>query len=213
MKTNKFIGRKADLKSIKEYLKPSEEPERQKICVLSGLGGIGKTQLAIEYAREQQAAYTSIFFLNGKTETLLIQEFVSIGNRLPKGQISDINIEDITDLQKSKKRAHEVLDWFSRSKNTSWLLIYDNIDETSHGEDRTDQTSKYYDITEYLPKSDTGSIIITTRLSRLADLGHEVKLSQLDVEDSLLILQKQVGRSLKRPLLSDNDGNGRWDPG
>ena len=60
-KTNAFIGRSSDLALIKEQLIPSEVPGRRKVCVVYGLGGIGKTQLAIEYARQNKDKYTSFF--------------------------------------------------------------------------------------------------------------------------------------------------------
>jgi hypothetical protein len=197
---------------MQEQLKPGEQSDRRRICVLHGLGGIGKTQLAIEYARVHKAAYTSLFWLDGKTEDSLIRGLVSIGAQLPRGQISDMDIEDIKGLKKSK-RAEEVLQWFARSGNNQWLLIYDNIDKTSHGEETTDQNSESYDITEYLPKSDIGSIIITTRLQRLGSLGNQVHLRPLNAEDSLSILEEYIGRSLKRIVPTDTPEISGWDPG
>jgi MinD superfamily P-loop ATPase len=57
---------------MKEQLMPGEASDRRKICVIYGLGGMGKTQLAIEYARLHKALYTSFFWLDGKTEESLI---------------------------------------------------------------------------------------------------------------------------------------------
>lgn len=62
---------------------PGKVSDRRKICVVHGLGGIGKTQLAIEYARLHKASYTSFFWLDGKTEESLIQSLLLITSRLP----------------------------------------------------------------------------------------------------------------------------------
>jgi hypothetical protein len=74
-----------------------------------------------------------------------------------------------------------------------------------------------YDIAQYFPRSDTGSIIITTRLQRLVSLGSAVLLRKLDVLDSLLILEKHVRRNLRRSdsqaILKDLSEIEEWDPG
>jgi hypothetical protein len=78
---------------MKEHIRRGEMQVRRKIRVLYSLGGIGKTQLAIEYARLHKAAYSSFGWLDGKTEESLIQSFLAIMPRLPKGQIRDIDIQ------------------------------------------------------------------------------------------------------------------------
>lgn len=179
---------------------PSAVSDRRKICVIHGLGGMGKTQLGIEYARLHKAFYTSFFWLDGKTEVSLIQSLLLIVPRLPKGQIPDIDTRRMKGLEESRDAAQEVLQWFAIQNNTKWLLIFDNIDKTSFDEETSYQHTvvSSYDITQYFPRGDTGSIIITTRLPRLVSLGSAVSLRNLNVLDSLLILEKHVGRSLRR---------------
>lgn len=204
---------------MKEQLMPNEVSIRRKICVVHGLGGIGKTQLAIEYARLYKASYTSFFWLDGKTEESLIEGLLLIASRLPKGQIADVDGQEIEGLEESRKIAQEVLQWFSLKENVQWLLVYDNVDRTSYEEDMSDQTAKpfsTYDITQYFPRGDSGSIIITTRLQRLVSLGSQVYVRMLDVLDSLLILEKHAGRTLKRigsPTTAENSQINEWDPG
>ncbi|KAH0558618.1 hypothetical protein GP486_004729 [Trichoglossum hirsutum] len=211
--TNAFIGRKSDLNLMKEQLKPGELLDRRKICVLYGLGGMGKTQLAVEYARLHKDLYASFFWLDGKTEVSLIQSLLLIASRLPKGQIPDIDIQDVKELDESKKGAQEVLKWFALKGNTQWLLIFDNIDETSYEEVPSQSTtSSSYDITQYFPGGDTGSIIITTRLQRLASLGSHVHLRKASISDSLLILEKHARRSLKRSASVEEPEIDQWDP-
>ena len=217
--TSAFIGRKSDLKLMKEQLMPGEVLERRKICVIHGVGGIGKTQLAIEYARLHKARYTSFFWLDGKTEESLIRSLLLIASHLPKGQIPNVDIQEIKGLEESKERAQEVLKWFNLKGNTQWLLVFDNIDKTSYKEEVSNQDteSSLYNITQYFPRGDTGSIIITTRLQRLIPLGSQVHLHKLNVLDSLLILEKHIGRSLKQMgsymTSIDNREIDGWDPG
>jgi hypothetical protein len=219
-KTNAFIGRKVDLNVMKELLMPGEVSHRRKICVVYGLGGMGKTQLAIEYARLHKASYTSFFWLDGKTEESLIQSLLQIASRLPKGQIADVDAQEIKGLEESRRRAQDVLQWFALDENTKWLLVFDNIDKTSYEEEASEQntmSSPAYDITRYFPRGDTGSIVITTRLQRLISLGSYVHLRKLDILDSLLILERHTGRSLKRTsshtTSTSNSEIDEWDPG
>jgi len=191
---------------------PGELLSRRKVCIIHGLGGIGKTQLAVEYARMHKDKYTSFFWLDGKTEESLVQSLLAIGSRIPKSQ----NIEDLPNIEgseESKRKAQEVLQWFAVKGNSQWLLIFDNIDKTSYGEDTDQKDDSSYNIEGYLPSSDSGSIIITTRLPRLGDLGDSIQIHPLDFENSLLLLAKHVGRSLKQSS-PENAGNVEtWDPG
>jgi hypothetical protein len=202
---------------MKEQLMPGEVSDHRKICVIHGLGGMGKTQLAIEYARLHKALYTSFFWLDGKTEESLIQSLLLTVPRLPKGQIPDMDTQKMKELEESRKAAQEVLQWFSIEDNTQWLLVFDNIDKTSFEEEGHYTEVSSYDITQYFPGGDTGSIIITTRLKRLRSLGSDVPLRKVNVLDSLLILEKHVGRSLRRcgsqAALKDQSEIDEWDPG
>ena len=56
----KFIGRDSDINRL-QYLLLSIDPKRRKVIVLHRLGGIEKTQLAIEFARKHRDSFTAIF--------------------------------------------------------------------------------------------------------------------------------------------------------
>jgi hypothetical protein len=215
-KTSAFIGRKSDLDSVERQLAPGEVRDRRKICVIHGLGGMGKTQLAIEYARLHKDLYTSFFWIDGKTEESLIQSLLRIALRLPKSQIADMGVQKIQGLDESRKAAQEVLEWFAREGNTQWLLVFDNIDMTSYEEEPGQHTSSY-DITQYFPRSDTGSIIVTTRLQRLISLGSPVYLQKLGIVDGLLLLESHTRRSLRldsrQAALQNSSGIEDWDLG
>ncbi len=197
---------------------PGEVLDRRKICVIHGLGGIGKTQLAIEYARLHKALYTSFFWLDGKTEESLIQSLLAIASRLPKDQIPGVDTQKAKGLEESRKAALDILHWFALEGNTQWLLIFDNIDKTSYEEESDQHTkSSSYDITHYFPRGDTGSIIVTTRLQRLVSLGSPVPLQKLSVLNGLLILENHMRRSLRRSgrqaTSEDMSEIEDWDPG
>jgi hypothetical protein len=217
-KTSSFIGRQSDLDSIEKQLMPRKARDRRKICVIHGLGGIGKTQLAIEYARLHKDLYTSFFWIDGKTEESLIQSLLRIASRLPYSQMLDIDTQKASSQEESRKAAQEILKWFTLEGNTQWLLVFDNIDKTSY-EEKSDQhiETSSYDIIEYFPRGDSGSIIVTTRLQRLISLGSSISLRKLSVLDGLFLLENHARRSLRRSgrqtasedMLEFED----WDPG
>jgi hypothetical protein len=105
------------------------------VFVVHGLGGIGKTQLAIEFARKHQDSFTAVFWLNGKNREMLVRSLASIAKRLPHAEKLISSIEDVENIEEMEKRARKVLEWFAIEGNSKWLLIFDNIDKDSGIED------------------------------------------------------------------------------
>ena len=181
---------------------------------------MGKTQLAIEYSRRHKNSYTSIFWLDGKTEESLLHSLLSIASRLPQEQIPDFKPIATKGIEETKKSVMTILKWFAEEGNNDWLLIFDNIDETSYGAADDDTRSlASYNIQEYLPPGDSGAIIITSRLGRLVDLGLDTsfKLPILNIEEGIALLQKASGKTLRRtaeiPVEHDNKEFAQYDPG
>ncbi|KAJ5657643.1 uncharacterized protein N7484_001292 [Penicillium longicatenatum] len=159
-----FVRRQDELKHLWQYLQPVD-PQSRKVAVLHGLGGIGKTQLAIRFARDHKHDFTAIFWLNGKDRVTLLQSLSSNLSRLPgKSQNKEaINEEEV------KKRAREVLQWLALEGNSRWLVIFDNIDQYSS--DNNSAADETYDTGDFFPIADHGSILITSRLQESTELG------------------------------------------
>lgn len=81
--------------------------------------------------------------------------------------------------------------WLDLQDNTSWLMIYDNYDNP--------RTSSYFDgstvdVRQYLPGSDQGSVIITTRSATVTQ-GRRLHVQKLiDLKDGLQILSNMCRR-------------------
>ena len=122
----------------------------RKICILDGMGGIGKTQLAVEYAYrcEVQSKSTSIFWINAKDmntvhdsgrsilENIVSQYVKAFGPSLPNytristelGCQGGINLstgEFTTKFYEGQFAWNVVKRWLSREENKDWLLIVD----------------------------------------------------------------------------------------
>lgn len=117
----KFVGRLTEIKQIHDILNPSEPSTEQRRLVLGGIGGIGKTQLAIAYARQHRDEYTSILWLDAASEVTLKASIQSITpNIVRASEVDRLNTDQVL---------ARVQAWLCNNSNTKWLLILDNYDE------------------------------------------------------------------------------------
>ena len=79
-RNNAFCGREEILENMYTHLKPrsKEIDPRLQTCVLYGLGGIGKTQIAVEYCYRHKREYGGIFLIRASTEATLAEGYGSI---------------------------------------------------------------------------------------------------------------------------------------
>ncbi|KAF4456499.1 ankyrin 3, partial [Fusarium albosuccineum] len=185
--------RPADRAALEQCLLPQQPPtDRRKVCVLHGLGGIGKTQLAIDFARHHKAAFSAVFWLDGRSEDQLRQSFAKSLVRVPElraaSRNSDVNPNSKEGLDAA---VTSVMEWLARPGNSQWLLVFDNVDQ-DHGQGGATEA---YDVQQYFP-GDHGSILITTRLLRLQQLGRPKHLTKVDLHQSRAILQSWYGEEL-----------------
>ncbi|ORY08542.1 hypothetical protein BCR34DRAFT_569819 [Clohesyomyces aquaticus] len=185
-----FVAREEELSTMHELLH-NHGRNSQSAVVLHGLGGIGKTQLAIEYLRRHKEKYTAIFWLNANDEDSLRLSFRNIAQQVLKHHPSTRVLSGI-DLEGDLNRVvNAVKVWLDVQGNTRWLMIYDNYDNP-----RISNYSNHLtvDVRQYLPESDHGSIIITTRSARVTQ-GQRLHVQKLaGLEDGLKILANMSGR-------------------
>lgn len=164
-----------------------EQSYGQKTHVLYGLGGMGKTQLAVEFARRHHLQFSSVFWLDGRSEEILKRSIASCANKIPEGQIPKTSQAYVADGSANVDMVvRDVMAWLARPDNTAWLLIFDNVDREykAQGGDPDE-----YDVKHYFSGADHGSVLITTRLARLEQLGESQQLGKVDNEQSHAILQ------------------------
>ncbi|KAJ5712951.1 uncharacterized protein N7483_010132 [Penicillium malachiteum] len=121
-----FVGREAELDHLWQFFNPIDSQSR-KVAILHGLGGIGKTQLAVRFVRKHKDDFTAIFWLSGKDRGTLLQSLSSVLPWLP-GQ-SQTN--EATGDEQIEQRARQVLQWLASNGNSRWLIILDNINQYS----------------------------------------------------------------------------------
>ena len=183
-----FVAREDELSKIHKTL--SGDGSRR-VVVLYGLGGIGKTQLSIAYAKRHKDNYSAIFWLNIKDEHSLKQSFAKLAKQISREHPSAIPVRNRETNQNLDEVVESVKAWLSLPNNTRWLIIYDNYDNPKLS-GKTDPAA--VNIRKFLPESDHGSIIITTRSSEVR-IGHCMQIGKLiDVRDSLEILSTMSRR-------------------
>ena len=186
-----FVGRQAELDSLWQYFK-TQDPliQSRKVAILHGLGGMGKTQLAVRFVRERKHDFTAILWLNGKDRGTLLQSLSSVLPRLP-GQ-TQANEEGISGDKQLEQRARQVLQWLAEEGNSRWLIIFDNIDQYSPTDG---DAGNGYDIGRFFPAADHGCILITSRLPGLTELGESFPIRKLDSTEATQLLLKNSGLS------------------
>ena len=191
-----FVGRDEQLHQIEQQLQPdSAEKSGRKVFIVHGLGGIGKTQLAVKYARNYHDRYSAVFWIDGSTRTRLQQSFLDAAKQIPHEQLG----KHVTALLNSAQVDLEavmkgVLQWLSLPGNWKWLLVIDNVDREFRGSAKDEQG---FDPKEAMPRSDHGSILITSRLSNLQRLGENFQLGRVNEAEAKEILERQACRSLQ----------------
>ena len=113
-----FTGRDTFLTQLyTKFRNPTTDPYRGRI-VLFGLGGIGKTQIALEYVYRYQNSYQRIYWISADTQASLLDGYRKIAERAEL---------QISHLSTPVEVAERVISWLDGEE--SWLLAVDNLDD------------------------------------------------------------------------------------
>ena len=198
--TEQFVARPEHTERIEQVLL-QDASDQMRIFVLHGMGGIGKTQLAIDFVHKHRATFTSVFWLQGQTEGALRQSIIQSAKRIPKGQISDKSRRARpADADEQEDIIDEVTDWLAQDGNCKWLIVIDNVDlDPASAQDR-DRGA--YRVESYLP-GNHGSVLITSRLATLAQIGggrsdEQVRTVSSEVSKQMFVRQcpQQSGKQV-----------------
>ncbi|KAJ6073234.1 hypothetical protein N7467_011319 [Penicillium canescens] len=208
-----FVARKDELQMVQKALKGSE----RRTAIVYGLGGMGKTQLAIAYIRRHRLDYSAVIWMNARDETGLKQSFAHAAKRILHHHPSITYLAGALESQDLDEIVKAVKMWLDEPMNDRWLVIYDNYDNPlldDHREKSLSHASyieagagpcgdegrhlpSAFDLRAFLPETDHGDVIVTTR-SSMVNLGQRIRaihLSKLeDINDSLEILASVSGR-------------------
>jgi hypothetical protein len=197
---SQFVDRPAEMVAVEQILLKASPPisrttkHRQNVVVMHGLGGIGKTQLAVEFARKHHHQFSAVFWLDGSSVASLKQSFIDIMQKLPRGELTADGARRLSDATiEADVAVRECQQWLSIPSNPHWLLIIDNVDRDHH--DRDDPQA--YNVQTYFPHADHGSILITSRLASLQRLASRVKVGTVAAEQARAMLENNAGRVIE----------------
>lgn len=192
---SQFIARDAEMQALeKALIKPRPTTSRRNVVVVHGLGGIGKTQLVVEFARKHQHQFSAVFWLDGSSEASLKQSFVDMARRLPRSELTADGMQSLSQVTvEADVVVRECQQWLSVSSNSHWLLIIDNVDRDYHDE----SDAQAYNVKEYFPDADHGSILITSRLVSLQQFGSGVKVGTVTAQQARAMLENNAKRTLE----------------
>ncbi|KAF3029576.1 hypothetical protein E8E12_000791 [Didymella heteroderae] len=185
----RFVGRQEQLDAIHQEL---QHDGSRKTVVVHGLGGMGKTQLALEYAQRHRNEYSAVFWVNSKSEDTLKQGYAAAAGRIYCEHPSLVHLKAVAEQSNLGEAAEAVKQWLSSAGNDRWLFIFDNYDTPKlPGRDEAGT----FDIRPLLPRAHHGAVLITTRSSQL-QLGRPVAVKKLqNIEHSLEILSQASRRN------------------
>lgn len=187
---DKFVPRPSEMEKIRRALLPAPQgvEDRRRIFVLSGMGGIGKTQLAAEFCRQHKSDFTSIYWIKGNTEADVRQSFVHYAGMIPEDQL--IHRGKPTTKAEEELIVQDVLVWLAREHNRKWLIVFDNVDLDETQSSELDEGA--YSISKYMP-GDHGAILITTRRPELENYSRGTMLELVDEDMSRRIFKSWHG--------------------
>jgi tetratricopeptide (TPR) repeat protein len=160
-----FTGRDAVLREVRQRLTSGNDVAT---LVVQGLGGVGKTQLAVEYAYRYLPKYRFVAFVNAEDPDLVASQFVSLAGEL--------GLTDVNSDQAFPRVYGKLLD------RRPWLIIFDNGEKPGT-------------LTHALPSAglgNNGHVIVTTRVSGWSSRADVIDLDVFTRQESVALLVRRV---------------------
>jgi tetratricopeptide (TPR) repeat protein len=163
-----FTGREEILEALHTQLHVEQVVALTQSYALRGLGGIGKTQIALEYAYRYALEYSAIFWIEAETIEHVMSSLLRIVEllQLPERQETD-----------QQRIVAAVQRWLST--HSRWLLIWDNVEDLEL-------------LQRLLPPTRQGATLITTRHQALGTLAWGMDLAPMEREEGMLFVLRRA---------------------
>ncbi|OBT95031.1 hypothetical protein VE01_07402 [Pseudogymnoascus verrucosus] len=186
VKNRRFVGRATILETLEKKL----FSQKCEAVALVGLGSIGKTQVALQFAylvKANKQGY-SIFWVASLSEASFEKAYAELAQEL--GVNKSKEDEDVKDLV--RRHLHS-------EKAGKWLLIVDNADDMEVVMGSNEKRGIY----RYLPESESGRVVFTTRSREVAVAvagSHLIDLREMSQEEATVFMEISLAR---KELLQD----------
>jgi tetratricopeptide (TPR) repeat protein len=180
-----FTGREELLRRLAASLRAGETVGISQPQAVHGLGGVGKSQIALEYAYRYYQDYDAVLWTRADTQEALISGFVVFASLL------ELPVQEERD---QLKIVQAVKHWLT--SHTRWLLILDNADDLAL-------------VRDFLPPAGRGHTLLTTRAASMGRLAHPIEVDTLDVEPGALLLLRRADLLAPDALLEQAEASER----
>jgi len=159
-----FTGRDHLLERLFQRFSAQSTAEMTISQAIVGLGGLGKTQMAAEYAYRCRGVYQAVLWVRAETKENLAEDFKACTRLL--------------NLHAQESPIEAMQQWFRNQ--AGWLLILDNADDLDL-------------IASFLPRAPRGHVLLTTRARAAMNVAQPVLLGPLGAEDGALCILRRAG--------------------
>ncbi|HLL91066.1 MAG TPA: FxSxx-COOH system tetratricopeptide repeat protein, partial [Tepidisphaeraceae bacterium] len=164
-----FVGRDDVFARLWGRFSASSGPARvQGLC---GLGGVGKTAIAAEYAYRYGPFYDTVWWVRAEAPSTLASDYAALAPHVGVTAGEDAAVDTVRDA------VRRALD-----HRAGWLLIFDNVGRPE-------------DVRPYLPTRGGGHVLVTSRTTDWAGVAHTTTLLGLSREEAVQLLRGRTNRA------------------
>jgi MinD-like ATPase involved in chromosome partitioning or flagellar assembly len=168
----RFTGRESDLRDLRARLRGGRPVvvSGTTPVALQGMGGIGKTQVALEYAHRFKNAYDVVWWIDAEQTTFIDIKLADLGNRLglplPQSSVLDSAKAVINALEQGTPHAR-------------WLVVFDNAEDVD-------------EVLPFIPRG-SGHVLVTSRNSQWGERAQSMTIDVFQRRESITHLRQRVG--------------------
>ena len=174
-----FLGRDDLLSRLRTQLQSGQAAALSQPQAISGLGGIGKTQLAIEYAYRYHQDYRVVLWARAESQETLMSSYIALAAHLGLQE---------QDAQDQALIVQAVKTWLQTHRE--WLLILDNADDLAL-------------VPAFLPPVLGGHLLLTTRAFAVGRLASRIAVDTLSPQHGALFLLRRASLIAADTTLED----------
>lgn len=163
-----FTGRDELLLLLHQQMQRKRSAALTQSQALIGLGGIGKTQIALEYVYRYRSEYQAVFWVRAANHETLVTDYMELAQLLAlPGQETEAQMRVVASVKR----------WFAQ--HTDWLLIFDNADTLTL-------------LNDFLPTGGNGHLLLTTQSQATGKIAESFSVDKLDLSESMLLLLRRA---------------------